>query len=219
MIVPTLYFLPTDGMIGDETVKKLFLRVSPKRRGKVARLRREADRRNALLAALLVRMAACEQLGCANADLTFAGKNGGKPYLCGADGFHFSISHTEGAAIAAICGAPCGADVEKLRSAPRGVAERFFTEAERRYAGNSDARFFEIWTRKEAYVKRCGGSLAGNIALTDVLAPRIASDTRVFNLSTHIAALCAEDAATAELCPLDLDGFLTRAIVYLSPLD
>lgn len=213
----TLYFLPTDGALDGTAVGQLLSRVSPARRDRIARLRLDADRKNSLLAALLVRTAACEALGLANTDLTFA-LDGGKPYLCGAENFHFSLSHTEGAVCAAVCAAPCGADIERLRNAPRGVAKRFFTEAERRYAEASDAHFFEIWTRKEAYFKRFGGSLADTLAV-DLLSPAAGDESHVFDFGMHIAALSAEHAAATEVQRLDLDAFVSHALAVLSPLD
>lgn len=214
----TLYFLPTDGALGGTAVEQLLSRVSPVRRCRIARLRSDTDRKNALLAALLVRAAACEALGLANTDLSFA-LGDGKPYLCGAEHFHFSLSHTEGAVCAAVCAAPCGADIERLRNAPRGVAKRFFTEAERRYAAASDTQFFEIWTRKEAYFKRFGGSLADTLNAVDLLSPAAADESHVFNFGRHIAALSAENAADAEVQSLDLDAFVSHALAVLSPLD
>lgn len=214
----TLYFLPTDGALDGTAAEQLLCRVSPARRCRIARLRRDTDRKNALLAALLVRAAACEALGLANTDLSFALADG-KPYLCGAEHFHFSLSHTEGAVCAAVCAAPCGVDVERLRNAPRGVTKRFFTEAERRYAEASDTHFFEIWTRKEAYFKRFGGSLADTLTAVDLLSPAAADESRVFDFGTHIAALSAENAADAEVRSLDLDAFVSHALAVLAPLD
>ena len=63
---------------------------------------------------------------------------------------HFSISHSENMVIAAVSERNVGADVEKIRDIPRGVADRFFTEQEKQ------CDFFEIWTKKEAYGKYCG---------------------------------------------------------------
>ena len=218
MMKNTLYFLPTDGVLDRATAEQLLLRVSPERRAHIARLRREGDRKNSLLAALLVRTAACEALGCLNSDLTSA-LDGGKPYLCGAERFHFSLSHTEDAVCVAVCTAACGADVERLRRAPHGVAARFFTEAERRYAKESDAHFFEIWTRKEAYFKRFGGTLADTLTAVDLLSSPAANESRVFDFGTHIAALSAENAANAEARRLHFGDFVSRACDSLAPLD
>ena len=76
----------------------------------------------------------------------------GKPYFLD-NPLHFSISHSENTVIAAISEKNIGADIEKVREIPRGVAERFFTERER------GCDFFEIWTKKEAFGK-CKGDMA-----------------------------------------------------------
>ena len=167
----TLYFLPTDMDLPPETVDALLARVSPARRAKIAALRRAADARNALLAAVAVRLLAVEARGAENGQLQFACTDAGKPYLVGAPDFCFSLSHTDGAVALAVSPIAVGADIERLREAPRGVAARFFTPEEQAYCAASDAHFFEIWTRKEALAKRGAGAfwLSPEITLDEIV--------------------------------------------------
>ena len=65
----------------------------------------------------------------------------------------FSISHSENTLAVAISEREVGVDVEMIRVEPHGVARRFFTDSEIGYAGGDETRFFEIWTKKEAYAK------------------------------------------------------------------
>lgn len=213
-----LYFLPSDGALDGAAYSRLLSRVSQARRDRIARLNGESDRKNSLLAALVVRAAACEALCLANTDLNFALADG-KPYLCGAENFHFSISHTDGAVCVAVCTSPCGVDTERVRSAPRGVAKRFFTEAEQRSAEASDAKFFEIWTGKEAHFKRFGGSLAKTLSEYDSLSIAAKEKSRIFDFGGYIAALSVADSENVEVRRLDLDTFVSHALEILSPLD
>ena len=119
----TLYFLPTDMDLPPKTVDALLARVSPARRAKIAALRRAADARNALLAAVAVRLCAAEALGAENGQLQFACTVAGKPYLIGAPDFCFSLSHTDGAVALAVSPIAVGADIERLREAPRDAAK------------------------------------------------------------------------------------------------
>lgn len=86
------------------------------------------------------------------------GKNG-KPYIRGYDNFHFNISHSDSAIAVAVDTDEIGVDIEKLRKADFRICNRFFTEREKEYVGNSDRRFFQIWTKKEAYIKKHGLAL------------------------------------------------------------
>lgn len=85
----------------------------------------------------------------------------GKPMI---DGLEFSLSHSGNLVICAVSNQPIGCDIEKLREAPKGVAERYFSASEQVFvdsiAGEEHKRaFFQIWTMKESYVKMTGEGL------------------------------------------------------------
>lgn len=70
---------------------------------------------------------------------------GGKPFFPDHPDIHFNLSHSHGAAVCALHDKPVGIDVEKLRPAPRRLAE-----------GMEDEAFFRLWTAREAAIKRRG---------------------------------------------------------------
>ena len=72
-----------------------------------------------------------------------AREDGGKPYFPGCPNICFNLSHSHGAAVCALHDKPVGIDVEKLRPAPRRLAD-----------GLEDEAFFRLWTAKEATIKR-----------------------------------------------------------------
>ena len=74
---------------------------------------------------------------------------GGKPFFPDRPDICFNLSHSHGAAVCALHDKPVGIDVEKLRPAPRRLAE-----------GMEDEAFFRLWTAKEATVKRSGQGIA-----------------------------------------------------------
>ena len=106
----------------------------------------------------LVKQKAAKILHSTPEKLEFKTSENGKPYIENYSDFNFNISHTSGAIAIAISDSPVGIDIEKIRKADFRVAKRFFTEKENEYikAQNSDTRFFEIWTAKEAYFKCIG---------------------------------------------------------------
>lgn len=87
-------------------------------------------------------------------------ERGGKPYFAGSD-VHFSVSHSGSIIAIAFSGSRVGIDIQKVTSNNiRGIAERFFPECDLEYfSAHGDDSFFEIWTRKEAYIKMLGGSV------------------------------------------------------------
>ncbi len=92
---------------------------------------------------------------------------GGKPVL--ADGaLEFNHAHTDGLALVAVArGTPVGIDVERegRRSDFRAIAARFFASQERVFLEQEETeeRFLQLWTRKEAVLKAAGTGLAGGM--------------------------------------------------------
>ena len=62
---------------------------------------------------------------------------GGKPYFPSCPSLHFNLSHSRGAAVCALHSLPVGVDVERLRAAPRRLAQ-----------GMADEAFFRLWTAR-----------------------------------------------------------------------
>lgn len=96
----------------------------------------------------------------------------GKPYIAEKDGIKFNISHTRGLMGVAISGFEIGLDIENNLATSRDQMEQVsdfcFSDKEIRYIDfglkGSDERFFEVWTRREAYYKwlGCGLSVRNN---------------------------------------------------------
>jgi 4'-phosphopantetheinyl transferase len=95
----------------------------------------------------------------------------GKPYLKGSDrqadgSLYFNVSHSSGWAIYALGLGEVGVDLEFVRPIPemQALVDQYFSVAERRAFGSvlpnlQLKAFYHCWTRKEAYVKACGGGL------------------------------------------------------------
>ena len=87
----------------------------------------------------------------------------GKPEC---EGIYFNLSHSGEMALCAVSDRPVGCDIEKIRPMPKGVAVRYYSAEERRYIaegqamGETDRRFFRIWTMKESYMKMTGEGLS-----------------------------------------------------------
>ena len=83
----------------------------------------------------------------------------GKPEC---EGICFNLSHSDDMVLCAVSDSPVGCDIEKVTDAPLEVADRYFSEVERRYIDEAqnlseiNRRFFRLWTMKESYLKMTG---------------------------------------------------------------
>jgi len=97
------------------------------------------------------------------ASLRFRTGDHGKPFLVGGR-LHFNLSHSNEQGLLAVTRMTgIGVDIEGMsrKVDTRGIAERFFSESEAAelFALDDDARrhgFFNLWTRKEAWLKATG---------------------------------------------------------------
>ena len=88
----------------------------------------------------------------------------GKPFFKYIPDLFFSISHKEELTVIAFSACEVGVDAERIKKADLRVARRFLKE-EIDYITecDSDRRFFEVWTKKEAYLKCKGTGIAGGL--------------------------------------------------------
>jgi len=104
------------------------------------------------------------------AKLEFGYGSGGKPFLSGAfaeNGLNFNLTHSDNLALLAVTRAGMiGADIERIRpltDADR-LVDRFFSEREsaafhKLPAEQKPVAFFNLWTRKEAWLKATGAGI------------------------------------------------------------
>jgi 4'-phosphopantetheinyl transferase len=118
-------------------------------------------------------------LECDPAEIEFANGPNGKPVLAGRfslAGLHFNQAHSEDVMLAAVTRAgPIGVDVERIRALPDAeeLVRRFFSsrEAEAFHLLPEDQRtvsFFNLWTRKEAWLKATGEGITHSLSLVEV---------------------------------------------------
>lgn len=105
----------------------------------------------------LAKNAISQEFNIDKEDIIFKKTPKGKPYTESAE-VEFSISHSKDIVVCAISDKPVGIDIEKIRKVNLNVAKRLFAPDEQEYIFQecTQQRFFEVWTRKEAYVKLLG---------------------------------------------------------------
>ena len=88
----------------------------------------------------------------------------GKPAFIGSP-LHFSLAHSGNLAAALLSNAPCGVDIERVRSqVARRLRDRCMSEREQEQLG-----FFECWTKKECIGKLDGRGINAHPAHIDTL--------------------------------------------------
>lgn len=84
-----------------------------------------------------------------------------KPYVRNSS-YHFNLSHSGDYLLLAVGDAPVGADIEKMTKIRPKTLEKYFADEEQeRVEKEGKHAFFEIWTKKESYVKYTGEGIIG----------------------------------------------------------
>jgi 4'-phosphopantetheinyl transferase len=150
--------------------------LSPDERARRDRFHFERDRRDFMMAHALLRRALSSCAGVDPAHWRFVTDRYGKPSVDTADGrlpaLSFNLSHTAGCVACAVTAiAPVGIDVERTdrMTEIHDIADRYFSPEEARAlrdcpADMLNARFAEIWTFKEAFLKATGVGLSGSLS-------------------------------------------------------
>ena len=110
-------------------------------------------------------------------------ENGGKLYLTQNKDLYVNLSHSGGYAVCAVHNKDVGIDIQHLRECDMNLAKRFFTAEETEYincSADKNNAFFEVWTKKESFVKAIGTGLTIPLNSFSVL-----SDTTRYDGKTY----------------------------------
>jgi 4'-phosphopantetheinyl transferase len=148
--------------------------LTPAERGRAARFHRPADADGFVLARGLLRRILSNYLDCPPAEIRFTRNGNGKPFLENHP-LEFNLSHSrERVLIAVTADRRVGIDIEFRRKTLRmeAIAARWFAPEEQAFfqslpalsdegveGENPYSGFFDIWSKKEAYVKALGVSI------------------------------------------------------------
>jgi 4'-phosphopantetheinyl transferase len=147
-----------------DRLDKLSGLLSSEEAAKADRFHRDVDRATSIVARGALRMLLGAYTELPASELRFNYSETGKPYLDQSE-ISFNVSHSgEWVVLGFGRGRQVGVDVEQLNRTTDvlAIAERYFAPEELeliRSAEDQSAEFFNLWTRKEAYVKACGSAL------------------------------------------------------------
>lgn len=138
--------------------KKWYKYMSPKRIEKLERLRKDNKKAQSIGAELLLNYSVN---GDMKIPVDWESDDNGKLYL--PDGkLCVNLSHSGEYALCGVHNRDIGVDIQKMTECDFGIAKRFFSDSEVRYVeefADKKEAFFEVWTKKESFVKAVGKGL------------------------------------------------------------
>ena len=149
-----------------EQLEHSYSLMSAQRQERVKRMQIDDDRRRTIAADHLCRRMLSQALRIDPETVSIINLPDGRPT---AEGFpcHISLSHSGNWVMCALADRPVGADVEIISDRGKRIVSRICLPAEREYIyrmGHFAPRsFLEIWTAKEAALKRTGKGLSGGL--------------------------------------------------------
>ena len=149
-----VYYMKVKSINADD--EKWFKYLSQKRIEKVNRLKKANKKSQSIGAELLLNYAVN---GDIKKTVKWDTENGGKLYLTQNKDLYVNLSHSGGYAVCAVHNKDVGIDIQHLRECDMNLAKRFFTAEETEYincSADKNNAFFEVWTKKESFVKAIG---------------------------------------------------------------
>lgn len=172
-----VFAMPLD--IGPDALEVCAEFLSPSERERAARFKFDPHRNRFIAGRGWMRWILGRYLGVAPGRIEFEYSSRGKPSLrrdVTTDNLHFNLSHSADlAALAVTRLGEIGVDVECIRSVNRvdDLVARFFSAREtelflRLAETEKPAAFFNLWTRKEAWLKATGEGITGPLSEVEV---------------------------------------------------
>lgn len=143
----------------------------------------------------------------------FTGEHG-KPMI---DGLEFSLSHSGDLAICTVSDKLVGCDVEEIRKAPKGVAERYLSCREQEYLSRFteeayDYAFFRLWTMRESYVKMTGEGM--NLPLSEY--ELLVDECALLGYESSARVLRNGEVQECYISEISLQGYIISICAQLS---
>ncbi len=171
--------------------------ISDERKHRIEHFAFEKDKVISLLAELIIRSESATALDIDNTAVSFAYNPFGKPYLYNFPDYHFSVSHADDCIAFTASDQPIGIDTEKIAAYDFEIARRFFVPQEVSFIETSEDKnfaFYDIWTKKEAYLKMLGVGLSKPLQSFNIFDPALAPKFITKRLSNCIITLCTDYA-------------------------
>lgn len=186
--------------LNNEEYHKWYALMSEDKQRRVNKFKFEEDKKRAVAGEMLARKSIAELCNVAVESIVFGKSEYGKPFVRDLN-VEFNISHSGDMVACVVDDKQVGIDIEKIRPIDLDVIKSICTEEEKvyilgdypikrdfKYITDTKilSRFFEVWTRKEAYFKCIGGRISNFDSLQRV---NLSYDTKQFNFKNYTLAI------------------------------
>lgn len=134
----------------------------------------------------------------------------GKPYIENIP-YRFSFSYSDNVLAIAIADSDVGVDIEKVDFCKRTdlIIKKVFSQNEKEYVNqqiNTKERFFEIWTKKEAYVKYLGIGIDSGFKNYDVFSKGDDISIGTFIKKNYVLSYCVKKSLNKKIIIYCIDN-------------
>lgn len=174
-----VYSMNTAGI--DASDSSILRQMSEKRLEKINKSRALKSKKQSIGAELLLNYALKKEIGL-RSPVEWETDENGKLFIPNAN-IYVNLSHSGDYAACAVCSSEVGIDIQQMKTAKSALAKRFFTEEEYVFVKSSasaDDAFFDIWVRKESFIKAVGKGLAIPLSSFSVLKNTVDYEGRTY---------------------------------------
>ena len=179
-----------------EVDDKLMSLISTEKRRNLENRKNLTNKKLSLYGELFVRHYIVSRRNIKNCDIRFEKNEYGKLYLADLQDLYFNISHSQNAVVVAFSRHENGIDIEKIRNINLKIADHCLSIEENEYIRNSRKQlssFWEIWTKKEAYLKYVGVGIVNRLMTFNVLNNQINSIIHTMKYNQFIISCCCTE--------------------------
>ena len=189
-----VYYCELNEHISDSIFNSLLSYVTYEKRQIIYKYKYSIDKKLSLYSELLLRIIVSQTLHIHSNEIIIKRSKTGKPFLEQFPELEFNISHTRNAIAIALSSSTVGIDIEHIKDMDLKIAENYYTSNEYKYVVSSEfecnQRFYEVWTRKEAYIKYTGNGLATPLNSFDVFKNKLKDQINTFIRNSYCISVC-----------------------------
>lgn len=175
--------------------------ISESRRKKADSYRFEDDKKRCVLSEILLRKALFA-FGLNPKEILYKFNEHEKPFLKDYSDVFFSISHSKDYALCIVSDSEIGIDIEHIEDINLNIAKRFFTEPEYEAIVSLEndkdklIKFYDCWTKKEAYIKWAGKGLSCSLNSFNVYDKLDCEFVSLNSFEDYKCAICTREKIT-----------------------
>lgn len=184
-----IYLFEQLELVTEEFIAQVLPLLPEERRRKMTRFRQIIDRKNCVIAFLMLKIALKQKFHITDFILQYGAY--GKPYLVDYSGVYFNISHCSCGCAVAVADCPIGVDIQDIHSFSWDIAQRVCCKEELELLARSterDREFTRMWTMKESYVKMLGIGIGSELIKINTSSIKA---IQVLNRANSMISICS----------------------------